>query len=194
MGTRVSFIISRSPIRYMNERGNRLPNNSLYRRQCNMGTSLIDTVLTTENVFRLHIDILLKRRGAPPALRQLYGRPPAATSLRRRPPRRGRRGAHATRCTRPMARALPRGTQRTHSTPSRDDGVDFGVERRYLPHSALRVSLGRLKRSRAVGRRKPMAPKGAWQEAVPARSNACDARAGLGSAPRCALRASLGRL
>jgi len=90
-----------------------------------------------------------------------------------------------------MARALPRGTQRTHSTPSRGDGV----ERRYLPRSALRASLGRLKRSRAVGRRRPTAPKGAWQEAAPARSNACDARAaGLASAPRSALRASLGRL
>ena len=94
------------------------------------------------------------------------------------------------RCTRPKARALPRGTQRTHSTPSRDDGV----ERRYLPRSALRASLGRLRRSRAVSGRKPTAPKAAEQAAAHARSNACGARAaGLASAPRCALRASLGR-
>ena len=85
----------------------------------------------------------------------------------------------------------PRGTQRTHSTPSRDDGV----ERRYLPRSALRASLGRLKRSRAVSRRKPMAPKGAWQEVALARSNACGARAtGLASAPRSALHRPPGRL
>ena len=50
----------------------------------------------------------------------------------------------------------PRGTQRTHSTPSRDDDVEH---RLYLPRSALRASLGRLKRSRAVSRRKPMAPR-----------------------------------
>ena len=36
---------------------------------------------------------------------------------------------------------------------------DDGVEHRYLPRSALRASLGRLKRSRAVSRRKPMAPR-----------------------------------
>ena len=86
-----------------------------------------------------------------------------------------------------------RGTQRTHSTPSRDDGV----EHRYLhlPRSALRASLGRLKHSRAVSRRKPMAPKGAWQEVALARSNACGARAtGLASAPRAALRRPRGRL
>jgi len=40
-----------------------------------------------------------------------------------------------------------------------------------------------------------MAPKAAWQEVARARSNACGARAaGLASAPRSALRASLGRL
>ena len=49
---------------------------------------------------------------------------------------------HAARSP-PMWRAPPRGTLRTHSTPSRNDGV----EHRYLPRSALRASLGRLKRS-----------------------------------------------
>ena len=123
------------------------------------------------------------------------------------------------------ARALSRGTQRTHSTPSRDDCVerDDGVEHRSLPRSALplsaslgrlwtpqtkpggrqaeadgaqgslagsgarafkrlrrtrsragigtslRASLGRLRRSRAVGGRKPTAPKAAWLAAAPAR-------------------------
>ena len=40
------------------------------------------------------------------------------------------------------------------------------------PRSALRASLGRLKRSRAVGERKPAAPQAACQAAAPARSNA----------------------
>jgi hypothetical protein len=76
------------------------------------------------------------------------------------------------------------------------DALDT-VEHRYLhlPRSALRASLGRLKRSRVVSRRKPMAPKGAWQEVALARSNACGARAtGLASAPRSALRRPHGRL
>ena len=41
-----------------------------------------------------------------------------------------------------------------------------------LPRSALRASLGRLKRSRPVGERKPAAPQAACQAAAPARSNA----------------------
>jgi hypothetical protein len=49
--------------------------------------------------------------------------------------------------------------------------------------------------SAMVSRRKPMAPKGAWQEVALARSNACGARAtGLASAPRSALRRPPGRL
>ena len=98
-----------------------------------METSLIDTVLTTISAHTAQTWATFNRSAA----------------------------AHATRSTRPMA-CPPRGTQRTHSTPSRDDGV----EHRYLhlPRSALRASLGRLKRSRAVSRRKPTAPKGAWQE------------------------------
>ena len=40
------------------------------------------------------------------------------------------------------------------------------------PRSALRASLGRLKRSRPVGERKPAAPQAACQAAAPARSNA----------------------
>ena len=40
------------------------------------------------------------------------------------------------------------------------------------PRSALRASLGRLKRSRAVSERKPAAPQAACQAAAPARSNA----------------------
>ena len=77
-----------------------------------------------------------------------------------------RSAAHnATRSTRPMARPPSENAKDALDTVVSDDGV----EHRYLPRYALRASLGRLKRSRAVGRRKPMAPKGAWQEAAPAR-------------------------
>ena len=96
-----------------------------------METSLIDTVLTT-----ISAHIVLKEREQPDFNRSA--------------------AAHATAQHAPDG-VPPSGTQRTHSTPSRDDDV----EHRYLhlPRSALRASLGRLKRSRAVSRRKPMAPR-----------------------------------
>jgi hypothetical protein len=40
------------------------------------------------------------------------------------------------------------------------------------PRCALRASLGRVRRSRPVGGRKPAAPQAAWLAAAPARSNA----------------------
>ena len=104
------------------------------------------------------------------------------------------RGAHATRrrarWRAPLGERKGRTRHRRVTTMSSTDIYIF-----LAPRSALRASLGRLKRSRVVSRRKPMAPKGAWQEVALARSNACGARAtGLASAPRAALRRPPGRL
>ena len=120
-----------------------------------METSLIDTVLTS-----ISAHTVLKPTSTTSELPYKYNDVRAC-------------GAHAKRSrTRPMGDGVPpSGTQRTHSTPSRDDGV----EHRYLPRSALRASLGRLKRSQAVG----LASAPGWKRRT-------RGRAGIGASLRAA--------
>jgi hypothetical protein len=84
----------------------------------------------------------------------------------------------------------PRGTQRTHSTPSRDDGVE------QISSSLRAPRVARTPQTQPGGQQaEAYGAKGAWQEVTLARSNACGARAtGLVSAPRSALRRPPGRL